>query len=321
MKLGSIVLLGAVLISGAASAQNPASYPDRPVRFVIPYPPAGTSDNLGRLIAEKLRNALGQPMVVENKPGGTSSVGAELVAQAKPDGYTLLLGPMTAFSVLPHLRKLPYDPIESFEPVSMVAQYLAIITVRSDLPVKNFPELVAHAKKHPGKLTYGSAGVASFGNMAGESIKLREKVDILHVPFKGSGDLVPGLLGGQIDLFIDGVGLGLAKSGKARPIAIFGDLRHPDLPDVPALTEVVGAKTELPTSWWGVFAPKGTPVPVLKRLEAELARILADPETRERMHRISVVPYYRPSADMRKAMKQDSDVNAELIRSTGMRLE
>jgi tripartite-type tricarboxylate transporter receptor subunit TctC len=321
MKLTLIVLLGAALISGAASAQNPPSYPDRPVRFVIPYPPAGTSDNLGRLIAEKLRSALGQPMVVENKPGGTSSVGAELVAQAKPDGYTLLLGPMTAFSVLPHLRKLPYDPIESFEPVAMVAQYLAIITVRNDLPVRNFTELVAHARKFPGKLTYGSAGVASFGNMAGESIKLREKIDILHVPFKGSGDLVPALLGGQIDLFIDGVGLSLAKSGKARPIAIFGDLRHPDLPDVPALTEVVGAKTELPTTWWGVFAPKGTPAPALKRLEAELARILADPETKERMHRISVVPYYRPSAEMRKVMKQDSDVNAELIRSTGMRLE
>lgn len=321
MKLSLVVFLGAALLSGAASAQNPASYPERPVRFVIPYPPAGTSDNLGRLIAEKLRSALGQPMVVENKPGGTSSVGTELVAQAKPDGYTLLLGPMTAFSVLPHLRKLPYDPVESFEPVSMVAQYLAIITVRNDLPVGTFPEFVAYARKQPGKLTYGSAGVASFGNMAGESIKLREKIEILHVPFKGSGDLIPALLGGQIDLFIDGVGLNLSKSGKARAIAIFGDLRHPDLPDVPALTEVVGAKIALPTTWWGVFAPKGTPAPVVKRLDAELGRILAEPETRERMQRISVVPYYQPPAEMRKVMKQDSDVNAELIRSSGMRLE
>jgi tripartite-type tricarboxylate transporter receptor subunit TctC len=299
-------------------AQN---YPERPVRFVIPYPPAGTSDNLGRLLAEKLRASLGQPIVVENKPGGTSSLGAELVAQAKPDGYTLLLGPMTAFSVLPHLRKLPYDPNDSFEPVSMVAQYLAIITVKNELPAKSVPELIALARKQPGKLAYGSAGIASFGNMAGESIKLREKIDILHVPFKGSGDLVAALLGGQIDLFIDGVGLPLAKSGKARALAIFGDLRHPDLPGVPALSEVMGAKTALPSTWWGIFAPKGTPAPVVKRLDSELARIVAEPETRARMNKISVVPFYLAPAEMRKMMQQDSDVNAELIRSTGMKLE
>lgn len=318
MKRLLLAVIATAVLANPAWCQN---YPERPVRLVIPYPPAGTSDNLGRLLAEKLRGALGQPIVVENKPGGTSSLGAELVAQAKPDGYTLLLGPMTAFSVLPHLRKLPYDPVESFEPVSMVAQYLAIITVRNDLPVKSVPELVAYARKQPGKLTYGSAGIASFGNMAGESIKLREKIDILHVPFKGSGDLIAGILGGQIDMFIDGVGLPLAKSGKARALAIFGDLRHPDLPGVPALAEVAGAKTALPSTWWGIFAPKGTPAPVLKRLDSELARIVADPDTKERMNRISVVSFYLPPPQMRKMMQQDSDVNAELIRSTGMKLE
>ena len=320
MKRALLALLGATLLSGAAWSQNPASYPDRAVRFVIPYPPAGTSDNLGRLLAEKLSTALGQPVVVENKPGATSSLGAELVAQAKPDGYTLLLGPMTAFSVLPHLRKLPYDPVESFEPVSMVATYLAVVTVRNDLPVKTFADLVSYARTRPGKLTYGSAGVASFGNMAGETIKLRERIDILHVPFKGSGDLIPAILGGQIDMLIDGVGLNLVKSGKARGLAIFGDQRHPDLPDVPSLVEA-GLTTALPVTWWGVFAPKGTPAPVVRRLDAELARIVATPETRERMNRISVVPFYRPAAEMRNLMKQDSELNAELIRSTKMKLE
>jgi tripartite-type tricarboxylate transporter receptor subunit TctC len=318
MKKFLLAVLGAALLANAAWGQN---YPERPVRFIIPYPPAGTSDNLGRLLAEKLRAALGQPIVVENKPGGTSSLGAEQVAQAKPDGHTLLLGPMTAFSVLPHLRKLPYDPVGSFEPISMVAQYLAIITVRNDLPIKSVPELMEYARKQPGKLTYGSAGVASFGNMAGETIKLREKIDILHVPFKGSGDLVAGILGGQIDLFIDGVGLPLAKSGRARALAIFGDQRHPDLPGVPALAEVVGAKTALPSSWWGIFAPKGTPAPIVKRLDSELARIVADPDTKERMNRISVVSFYLPPEQMRTMMRQDSDVNAELIRSTAMKLE
>jgi len=315
MKRLWIALL--TVASAAAQAQN---YPERAVHFVIPYPPAGTSDNLGRLLAEKLRPALGQPIVVDNKPGGTSSLGAELVAQAKPDGYTLLLGPMTAFSVLPHLRKLPFDPAASFEPVSMVAQYLAIVTVRNDLPVASFAELVAYARKNPGKLSYGSAGIASFGNMAGETIKLREKVDLLHVPFKGSGDLVAALLGRQIDLFIDGVGLPLAKSGKARAVAIFASVRHPDLPDVPSLPEA-GLKARIPSSWWGIFAPKGTPAAIVQRLESEFARIVVDGDTRERMSRISVVPFYLSSAEMRKMMKEDSDINAELIRSTGMRLE
>lgn len=308
----------AALAAGTCWAQ--ASYPDRPIHFVIPYPPGGTSDNLGRLLADKLRVALGQPLVVENKPGGTSTVGTGLVAQARPDGYTLLLSSSPAFTVLPHLRKVPYDPVNGFEPIAMVAGYLAVVTVRNDLPAKSFAELVALAKKEPGKLTYGSAGIASWGNMAGETIKLKQGIDVLHVPFKGSGDLIAGLLGGHIDIIIDGVGLGLARSGKARALATFGDARHPDLPDIPSLAEV-GFKAGLPRSWWGIFAPKGTPAPVLKRIDAALARILAEPETRERMHRISVVPYYLPPAEMRKVMREDSGINAELIRATGMRLE
>jgi tripartite-type tricarboxylate transporter receptor subunit TctC len=303
-----------------ATAQSPSGYPDHSIRFVIPYPAGGTSDNLARLIADKLREGLQQPIVVDNKPGGTSSVGAELVAQSKPDGYTLLLGPNGAFSVLPHLRKLPYDPMESFEPVSSIAQYLAIITVRNDLPIKTYAELFAYARNNPGKLTYGSAGTASFGNIAGETLKLREKIDLLHVPFKGSGELIAALLGGQIDLFIDGVGLPLIKSGKARAIAVFSNQRHPDLPDVPSLTDV-GVKTAVPAAWWGVFAPKGTPASIVQRVDAEFARILGDPAMKQRLNAISVVPYYLSSADLRRMMKQDSDLNAELIRSSGMKLE
>ena len=140
------------------------------------------------------------------------------------------------------------------------------------------------------------------------------------MPFKGSGELVAALLGGQIDLFIDGVGLPLIKSGKARAIAVFSSQRHPDLPDVPSLTDV-GVKTAVPAAWWGIFAPKGTPAPIVQRLDAEFARIIADPAMKQRLAAISVVPYYLSSADMRRMMKQDSDLHAELIRSSGMKLE
>jgi tripartite-type tricarboxylate transporter receptor subunit TctC len=322
--LKALLLLAALLVSGlpgiVASQGAAQAWPEQPIRFVIPFPAGGTSDNLARLVAEKLHEGLRQPIVVDNKPGGTSAIGTEAVAQAKPDGYTLLLGVNAAFSVLPHLRKLPYDPIQSFEPVAMVAQYLAIITVRNDLPIKTYADLVAYARKNPGKLTYGSAGIASFGNIAGETLKLREKIDLLHVPFKGSGELVAGLLGGQIDLFIDGVGLPLIKSGRARAIAVFSNQRHPDLPDVPSLTDV-GLKAAVPAAWFAVFAPKGTPAPIVTRLDAELARILGDPAMKQRLNAISVVPWYLNAADLRSMMKQDSELNAELIRSTGMKLE
>jgi tripartite-type tricarboxylate transporter receptor subunit TctC len=304
-----------------AAAQGAAqNWPDQPIRFVIPFPAGGTSDNLARLLGEKLHERLHQPIVVENKPGGTSSIGTEIVAQAKPDGNTLLLGVNAAFSVLPHLRKVPYDPVQSFEPVAMIAQYLAIITVRNDLPIKTYAELVAYARAHPGKLTYGSAGTASFGNIAGETLKLREKIDLLHVPFKGSGELVAALLGGQIDLFIDGVGLPMIKAGKARAIAVFSNQRHPDLPDVPSLTDV-GIKSAVPSAWFGVFVPKGTPARIVQRLDADLGHILGDPAMKQRLNSISVVSWYMPAAEMRNMLKQDSELNAELIRSTGMKLE
>jgi hypothetical protein len=160
----------------------------------------------------------------------------------------------------------------------MVATYLAVITVRNDLPAKSFAELVALAKREPGKLTCGSAGIASFGNMAGETIKLKQGIDIVHVPFKGSGDLVAGLLGGQIDVIIDGVGLPLAKSGKARALATFAEIRHPDLPEIPSLAEA-GLKTGLPRTWWGIFAPEGHARADREAPDAALARILAEPET------------------------------------------
>ncbi len=317
LVLGAFAALGFGVAGSHAFAQ---AWPDQPIRFVVPFPAGGTADNLARLVAEKLREGLGQPIVVDNKPGGTSSIGTEAVAQSKPDGNTLLLGVNAAFSVLPHLRKLPYDPVSSFEPVAMVAQYLATITVRNDLPVKTYAELVAYARKNPGKLTYGSAGPASFGNIAGETLKQIEKIDVLHVPFKGSGELVAALLGGQIDMFIDGVGLPLIKSGRARAIAVFSSQRHPDLPEVPSLTDV-GVKSAVPAAWFGMFVPKGTPAPIVKRLDAELAKILNDPAMKQRLNSISVAAWYLPAADMRNLMKQDSDLNAELIRSTGMKLE
>jgi len=295
-------------------------WPDRPVRFVVPFPPGGNSDALARVLAERLREVLKANIVVENRPGGTTQVGTEAVARAEPDGYTMLLAAATSFTVLPNLRKLPYDYANGFEFAGGVADYVAIVTARKDLGVRTLAELVALAKRQPGKLTWGSAGQASAGHIYGEILKQQAGFDMLHVPFKGSAELVAGLLGGQVDLIIDGVGLGLAKTGRATALAAFFDRRHPDLPDVPSLPET-GLKVELPAGGWGVAFPTGTPRAIVEQTGAALERIVAEPDTKEKLLRASVVAMWTPPPDYVKALEKSRAYYADLLKSIGMKQE
>jgi tripartite-type tricarboxylate transporter receptor subunit TctC len=317
-RLLRATLAAAAWPSSAVLAQG--KWPDRVVKFVVPFPPGGNSDALGRVLAERLREVLGANIVVENRPGGTTQVGTEAVARAEPDGYTMLLGAATAFTVLPNLRKLPFDHVNGFEWAGGVADYVAIATARKELGVGTLPEFVALAKKQPGKLTWGSAGQASAGHIYGEILKRQAGIDMLHVPFKGSAELVAGLLGGQIDMIIDGVGLGLAKGGRAVALAAFFDRRHPDLPDVPSLPET-GLKIELPAGGWGVAFPRGTPRPIVEQVSAALVRVLAEPDTKEKLLRASVVALWTPPAAYRTALEKSRQYYAELLQSIGMKQE
>ena len=296
-------------------------WPERPLRLVVPFPPGGNSDILGRIVAERLRDMLKVGVVVENKPGGTTQVGTELVARAEPDGYTMLLAAATTFTVLPNLRKLPVDPESGFEMAGGVADYVAIVTARSGLGVKSLGEFVTLAKRQPGKLTWGSAGIASAGHLYGEIIKQQAGIDILHVPFKGSADAAAALLGGQVDLIIDGVGLNMAKNGQAVALAAFFQRRHPDLPNVPALPET-GLGIELPAGGgWGIAFPKATPRNIVDQVGAALERIMAEPQTRERLLKASVVALWTPAADFRLALGQARDYYARLLKTAGIRLD
>jgi tripartite-type tricarboxylate transporter receptor subunit TctC len=272
------------------------------VRFVVPFPPGGNSDTLARVLADRLKDVLKANIVVENRPGGTTQIGTEAVARAEPDGYTMLLAAATSFTVLPNLRKLPFEAA-SFDFSGGIADYVAIVTARNGLGVKTLPELVALAKRQPGKLTWGSAGQASAGHIYGEMLKRAAGIDMLHVPFKGSADLVTGLIGEQIDLIIDGVGLGLARSGRAVALAAFFDRRHPELPDVPSLRDLAdtGLKIDLPAGGWGLAFPRGTPPPIVEQVGTALERMLAEPETREKLLRASVVALWTPPADSRRS--------------------
>lgn len=320
LSLFAPVLLAALVLPLPATAQT--AWPDKPIRLVVPYPPGGTSDNLGRLVAERLGSYLGTPLIVDNKPGGTTQIGTELVARAAPDGNTVLLGAITAFTVLPHLRnKLPYDPKNSFEPLGGIAEYLAVVAVRKDLGVQTLADLVKLAKASPGKLTYGSAGQASFGHIAGEIIKRETGISMLHIPFKGSADAANALAGGQIDVLIDGAVVGLAKAGRVTALATFGNARHPELPNVPSLPET-GIKIRTQSApGWGLFTPKGTPAAINQRLSQALEKMLAEPETQARLKRISTLPDWRTPSDLRMAIDADYKYYAELLPAIGIRAD
>jgi tripartite-type tricarboxylate transporter receptor subunit TctC len=321
-RLLSSLIIAAVGLGAAPWAAAQGDWPSRPIKLIVPFPAGGTSDNLGRLVAEKLSAALQTPVIVDNKPGGTTQVGTEQAFRAPPDGYTVLLGAGTGFTVLPNLRRnLPYDAKDGFEYLGGVAEYLAVVSVRKDLGVKTLPELIKLAKSQPGKLSYGSAGLASFGHVASEMILRETGTTMLHVPYKGSADAANALAAGQVDLLIDGATVPLAKAGRVVALAAFGAVRHPELPQVPSLNET-GIEVKRPTApGWGLFTPKGTPAAINAKLSKALENMLAEPETQARLKRISTVADWRTPSELRKVIEEDRRFYAELLPAIGIRPE
>lgn len=290
------------MVSSSVFAQPMAKgqWPERPIRLVIPYPAGGNSDTLGRVLAERLRERLGESVVVENRPGATTQLGTELVSRAAPDGYTLLLAAATAFTVLPNLRKVPYDPVNGFEIAGGIASITPIVTVSRSLNVNTLAQFIELAKRAPGKYSFGSTGMASVGHIAGELLERAAGIDLLHVPFKGSGELTTALSGGQIDMIIDGLGLGLATSGRAVALAVFAEQPHPDLPQVPAI-RATGLHVEIPASGFSIMAPHGTPQPVMSRLSDALEAIAGEQKTKDQLLRASLqTEWIPPDAYRRK---------------------
>jgi tripartite-type tricarboxylate transporter receptor subunit TctC len=313
--LRRIFVCSLLTLAGAAQAQD---YPSHPIHLIVPYPPGGSSDNVARVVAERLSTHLGQPIVVDNRGGAAGTLGAQAAQAAKPDGYTLLMAPTAVFVITPHLRKVPYDPF-GFVPVGLVATAPSIAVVQKDSPYKTMGDLIAAAKKQPGKLSFGSAGPGSITQLYGEMLKQSAGIDILHVPFKGSADAMTAVLGKQVDLIIDPVALGQARAGAVRPIAIFGERRIPELPDVPTIKES-GYDIDLP-SWFGLFAPKGTPPAITSKVSAELAKTLRTPEVEQKLLKVNLFAAYLDGAALAKQMKQDDVLFADIIRKAGIKEE
>src|SRR3982750_4648348 len=285
LLLALIACVPAVQVTAADTRQ---SYPNRPIRFIVPFAPGGSTDTLARTVGQKLGEALGEQVVVDNRSGGNGNIGTDLVAHAAPDGYTILLGYIANLAIGPSLyAKLPFDPVKDFAPITQLAIAPNILVVHPSVPAKTFQEFIAYAKANPTKINFASAAVASPGHLSGELLNIAAGIHMQHVPYKGSGQAVVDLVGGQVQAMVSGMSSVMPhiKAGRLRPLAVTGAQRSPAVPDVPPIAESGFPKFEA-TAWYGVLAPARTPKPILTRLHDEIVRALKLPEVRERLESV-----------------------------------
>lgn len=282
------LLVALALASATVSAQN---YPTRTVRIVVPYAPGGNTDFTARVIAGKLTEIFGQQVVVENRAGGATNIGSDLVAKAAPDGYTILMGGAANAINMSLYQKLPYDTLRDFAPVSLCVKGANVLAVHPSVPVKNIKELIALAKTKPGKLNYASSGLGSSNQMAGELFKMMAGVNIVHVPYKGNAPALTDTIGGQVEMIFSGVPLLVPhiQGGRIRAIGIGSLKRFPALPQVPTIDEA-GLKGYEATTWFGMLAPIKTPKEIVARLNVEVGKILASAEVSEKFINEGVEP-------------------------------
>ena len=316
-------LIAAPFLPGALGSAQADAWPSKPIRLIVPFPPGGAADAVGRLYAEKLSEAFKQPVVVDNKPGAGTAIAAEAAAKAAPDGYTLSLAPAGQLTVLPHLnKKLPYDPVKDFAPVSLLASVPYVIGASASLPAANVRELVARAKAQPGKITYSSCGNGTICHLAGELFKSQTGTDLLHVPYKGSAPAVTALLGGEVDLAFDTLTV-LApqvKAGKVKALAISSRERSPLLPNVPTAIEQGLGHYEA-ASWFGLVVPAATPKDVVKRLNAELVRIAKLPEVQEKLAAQGLDTLSSSPDKFAELIREDYSKWGKVVQASGAKLD
>ena len=298
-------------------------YPSKPVRIVAPYAAGSTIDIIGRIIAPKLHEALGQPVIVENRSGAGGMLGMDAAAKSAPDGHTLVIGALGPLAMNPSLYpKTPFDPVRDFAAVSLLATGPVVIAVHPSIPARNVKELVELAKKRPGQLNYGSPGVGTSPHLTGELFKIQTATDIVHVPYKGNAEAITDLIGGQISIVFTGVPpvVPLAKAGKVRPLATTGQQRMTNLPDVPTIAEagVTGADVLI---WYGVVAPAATPRDVIIRLNREIVKVMNLPDVREKFAQQSIDPATGTPEEFARLIRDEVARWSKVIRSAGIKVE
>ena len=314
------VLVFVALSLIAAEAAIAQAYPVRPIRLVVPYPAGGPTDFVGRTVGQKLSQFLGQQVVVDNRPGAGTIIGSELVARGAPDGYTLLFGTGGGTFLAPlMLPKVPYDPHRDFEPVAMLVMSPQVLVVHPSVPAQSVSELVALAKAKPGVLNFASVGTGTSPHLGGELFQSLTKTKIVHVPYKGTAPAMTDLISGQVQMMFTSMPTVLAhvKSGKLRLLGTGGTKRSAAIADTPPIAETVPG-FELIT-WYGVFAPASTPAAIIQRLNAEIAKALADPESRERMMSQGLEPTPMTPEEVRRYTQEETKRWTRLIKAAGIK--
>lgn len=319
-----LTALALSLAAAGAQAQAPAQYPAKPIKWVVPYTPGGITDSVTRIITGKLQESLGQPIVVENKPGANSIVGADLVAKSPADGYTLVtvIAAHAANATLYAGGRLPFDAVKSFSPVSLVAIAPLIMTVNNSFPARDVKELVAYARANPGKISFGSSGVGAAAHLTTELLKQTAGVEMVHVPYKGTAPALTALIAGDIQVLVD-VPSSLmphVRGGKIRAIGMFSSQRVAGAAEVPTVAEAGGPPLE--SSTWVMFlAPAGTPAPVVSRLSSEVAKIVKSPELTARFEQLGIVGVGSSPAEAARFLDEEIAKWRTVINTAGVKAE
>ena len=321
MKLLALVGAGflSACLSIAAAAQT---YPAKPIRMIVPFPPGGTSDIIGRTLGQKLTEAWGQQVIVDNRGGVAGSLGVASATKSPPDGYTLVVGNVGPVAINAHVYKnVGYDPLKDFTPISLAVAGPQLVVVHPSVPAKTFKEFVVLSKAQKGRLNYGSSGPGSISHLAAEMYKLMTKTDMVHIPYKGSALITNDLIAGHVDLCFSDLPVILphVKSGRLRALAVTGAKPTPLVPGIPAVAESVPGFAI--TSWWGVLGPAGMPEPIVTRLNTELVRILQLPDVKERFANLGVDTIPGTPADFSGLIKSEFAKFAKLIQDVGVKIE
>ena len=313
------LVLGVTAVAGTVTSRA-QDYPTRPVKIIVPTPPGGPVDVIGRITANYLQTALGQPFVVENRAGAGNTIGSKDAAEATPDGYTLIYSAASGLIIAPLLHPdAGYDPLTSFDPIALVGASSLILTVNPSLPATTVAELVAYAKANPGKVNFSSGGIGVLPHLIGELFKAKAGIDIVHVPYRGGGPSISDLVAGNVQMTFEGTSvlLPLVQAGKLRALAVTTAKRIPQLPDVPTMIES-GYPNFVATAWTGLLAPAHTPQPIIAKLNATINEGLKTAELRTALTRISYDPLGGPPQDFTDTMKEDLGRWSPIIKSLGL---
>jgi tripartite-type tricarboxylate transporter receptor subunit TctC len=312
----------AIALAASLSPAMAQDYPTHPIRIVSPYPPGGTTDILARMLAPKLSAALGQPVIVDNKAGASGNIGTELVARSKPDGYTLLLGNNTGVVINQNLYKLNINPAEDLAPVALVGLVPCALYVHPSVPANSVAEFVALVKKSPGKYSFASAGSGSPQHLAGEMINIAFGLDLVHIPYKGSGPAITDVVAGQVPVGFESTVVlqPFVESRRVRPLATTGAKRSISMPEVPTMMEFGATDYDL-TNWYGLFAPAGTPVEILNKLNAEVRKAMATAEIKERLAKMGSAVVPGTAAEFAQFIKEEVPRWSAVVKKSGAKVD